>query len=81
MKLVLAFAIVVGAAACKQGVGDRCQVNADCQGGLVCNQAKNTCESTSSAGPIDATVPTSDGGVDAMPDAKVFMDAGVGVAP
>ena len=32
--------IVVG---CKQGEGERCQVDDDCDSGLVCNKAKNTC--------------------------------------
>ena len=87
MRIVyaLVIAIAIAAAGCKQGQGDRCQVDADCQDGLVCNQAKNTCESSSSAGGIDANVPdgprTDAGMVDAPPDAKVFMDAAVGVAP
>ena len=77
LLLLLLFVMVV-AAACKQGQGDRCVVNADCQGGLICNQAKNTCEGANSAGGIDATVP--DGHpADAMPDAKVFLDAGSGM--
>jgi len=82
MRWIVAAVLVAG---CKQGLGDRCQINADCQSGLVCNQAKNTCESTSTAGPIDASVPDGPmkdaGTADAPPDAKVFMDASVGVAP
>lgn len=31
-------------AACKQGEGERCQVNADCEDGLDCNIAKGTCQ-------------------------------------
>lgn len=61
-------------AACKQGEGERCQVNDDCDPPLVCNQAKSTCESTSGGG-FDAEVPdaidgppTPDAAVDMMPD-------------
>jgi hypothetical protein len=78
VKRFVLFALVV--AGCKSGVGDRCQVNADCQDGLVCNQAKNTCQGKQGVGGIDAAVP--DGPKpDAPPDAKVFMDAPTGVAP
>jgi hypothetical protein len=49
---------LVTLAACKQSKGDRCQVNADCDTGLVCNKAKNTCQSDeggdADAGIIDA---------------------------
>lgn len=58
-------------AGCKQGKGERCQINDDCTTGLVCNQATNTCQETTGGG-IDATVPDGpkndaalDGGVDA----------------
>lgn len=69
-------------AACKQGRGERCQTNADCDtaDNLVCNQATSTCESTSGAGDLDAGVidavpgdaapdAAADASVDAMPDA------------
>lgn len=51
---------LVTIAACKQGQGDRCQTNDDCESGLVCNQAKGTCQSTS-GGDLDADI------VDAVP--------------
>ena len=44
--LLAASASIVTVAACKEGQGDRCQVNDDCEDGLVCNKAKNTCQST-----------------------------------
>jgi hypothetical protein len=54
MLAVLATATYVG---CKQGDGDRCQVNEDCESG-VCNKAKGTCASSGSATTdIDASVP------------------------
>jgi hypothetical protein len=76
-RVLVLVAIVV--AGCKQGVGDRCQINADCADGLICNQAKNTCQSQAGVGGIDAAVP--DAPKDAPPDAKVFMDAAAGVVP
>jgi hypothetical protein len=55
---------LVTLAACKQGQGDRCQVNDDCEAGLVCNKAKNTCQSDdggdADAGIIDAAVDAPD---------------------
>jgi hypothetical protein len=51
--------------ACKQGAGDRCQVNSDCESGLMCVLGNNssltggTCQKTGGGG----------GGVDAGVDA------------
>lgn len=53
LSLVLASA--AGITACKQGEGERCQVDTDCDN-LVCNQATKQC-ATSTGGGIDATVP------------------------
>lgn len=50
---------------CKQGRGDRCQVDDDCSQGLICNKATDTCQETGGGGDIDATVP------DALIDAPV----------
>jgi hypothetical protein len=67
--IVIAFAAVVGAmAACKQGEGERCQVEEDCEDGLICNAATNTCESMNVVGADGDFLP--DGGtptVDARP--------------
>lgn len=48
-------------AACKQGEGERCQVNADCDDELICNQGTDppSCQATVGGG-IDATVPDAD---------------------
>jgi hypothetical protein len=68
------FLIAVALAGCKQGLGDRCQINDDCASPYVCNQAKMECQNTTTGG-IDATVPdarftTIDAGADAsMADA------------
>ncbi|MBL0215701.1 MAG: hypothetical protein IPQ07_17700 [Myxococcales bacterium] len=74
--LALIAGVGVWVVACKQGEGDRCQVNADCESGLVCNQATQSCAKTSGGG-IDADVPDGppadapDDVIDAMPDAMI----------
>lgn len=55
-------------AGCKQGLGERCQVAADCSDGLVCAQATQTCQETTGGG-IDATTP-----IDAAPDSNIDAD-------
>lgn len=69
--LVLLGALSLGVfAACKQGEGERCQVTADCEDGLTCNQGQNPpiCQGENADNPIDATVP------DADPDGPVDAD-------
>ena len=59
-------------AGCTQGVGDRCQVTSDCDNGLTCNEATNTCQS-SIAGVDGAISPDATAIVDAsVPDAVVI---------
>jgi hypothetical protein len=53
------FVALVVIAGCKQGKGDRCQVNADCASGLVCSAATMTCSGQTELG-IDAAVPPQD---------------------
>ncbi|MEO8841700.1 MAG: hypothetical protein ABI591_23985 [Kofleriaceae bacterium] len=50
--------------ACKQGKGDRCQIDDDCTAPLVCSKGTQICDTTTGTG-IDASVP----------DAKLFEDA------
>jgi hypothetical protein len=67
LGLVVTVAIYAG---CKQGPGDRCQVLADCQDGLVCNTATHVCQGGSGA-ELDASVPDApkaDAAVDAPHD-------------
>ena len=71
-RTLLLCCLVAGAVlyACKQAEGERCQVDADCAEHLVCNKAKNTCQSTS-GGDLDANIPDGppiDAAIDA-PDA------------
>lgn len=70
MKSLFGIAVfgVIALAGCKQGKGDRCQVQADCQSPYVCNVATHTCQETTGGG-IDASIP------DAPPGTK--FDAAV----
>lgn len=71
--------LILALAACKQGEGEPCQIDRDCESGLVCSTVTNTCvRSDDDIGPTidapeaDAEVPDAppvDGGVDAMPAA------------
>ena len=73
--LLIGGLLVVGG--CKQGQGERCQVTADCQSGLICNLGTNppSC-AASSGGGIDATPPPdSDAALDGPPDAPDAPDA------
>jgi hypothetical protein len=67
LALVASIATLVS---CKQGEGERCQIDDDCESPLVCNMAKNTCQGSGradfDAGTIDM-VP-SDVATDAAPD-------------
>lgn len=60
---------VVGIASCKQGEGERCQVDSDCENGLTCNQATQQCATGGQMGGIDATVPDGTDAPDAPFDA------------
>ena len=72
---------LVAASGCKQGSGDRCQLNSDCQDGLTCVVSPNatlaeggTCQSTT-APAVDAAAP------DATPppgDSATASDAATG---
>lgn len=71
-RLAIAFALSALVAlglvvSCKQGEGERCQVDADCEDGLVCAQATQLCADNDTSAGIDAMVPTD--APDAMPDA------------
>jgi hypothetical protein len=59
MLVVLLGVVGAGAlslTACKQGRGQRCQVQSDCDDGLVCSEATQEC-SDSTGGGLDAAVP------------------------
>jgi hypothetical protein len=73
VKTLLAIALVslsLSASACKQGNGDRCQVNSDCSSG-TCSPAEHLCVTIL---PVDAAIVTvpidaPDAGIDAAIDA------------
>ncbi|MBA3819142.1 MAG: hypothetical protein H0X17_09645, partial [Deltaproteobacteria bacterium] len=66
LTVLAPLALVAG---CKQKAGERCQVADDCEDGLVCAQATETC-ATSAGGDIDALPP-----IDAPADSPVPVDA------
>ena len=73
---VVAFAALAAGmvASCKQGEGERCQVESDCASGLVCNQATGLCQSTQGGadGNIQPDANTTIDGPDAdVPDAEL----------
>jgi hypothetical protein len=48
----------LGALGCKQGIGERCQVNEDCEEGICSNSEPRVCRTTNdNDAPIDASVP------------------------
>jgi hypothetical protein len=65
MKLSALLLAGLAAVGCSQGLGDRCQIDTDCESGLVCSLADQTCQS-----PVSAQ---SDGG--GLPDATPHVDA------
>jgi hypothetical protein len=66
MKMWIAMVLLsIAGTACREGIGERCQVDADCESGLVCNQAQHICAKPGTSGGIDAEVP--DAGIDARP--------------
>ncbi len=77
-RLGLAFVLAtsLGLGACKQGEGDVCQINDDCESGLNCNAGTGRCQQPG-ANVIDAGTPEPDA---APPDAGA-PDAMVDAAP
>lgn len=58
-RLFFGIVLTLSLGACKQGLGDVCQVNSDCESGLVCttvaNQTLQHCAKTDTGNPdIDA---------------------------
>jgi hypothetical protein len=68
-----ALLLALGVASCKQGEGQRCQVQSDCEAGLQCNVGEGVCRAVIS-GDVDALPPPDaprDAPVDAAPDAMI----------
>lgn len=64
-SLGLVLCVLGGAASCKQGPGERCQRDSDCEQG-VCTVATNTCD-TRDGGALDVP-PAPDASIDAPTD-------------
>ena len=83
MKRVLAcsfFAFVSAIAllsSCKQGEGERCQIQDDCADGLTCSKSTGRCQG-SSGSPIDALPPDGEDGPPADAAADAPTDAPTG---
>ena len=67
-KWIAIAVLSVAAVGCKQGQGERCQVDADCADGLSCSQAEPKTCGGDKQGQVDAETPPQDAEI----DAKVF---------
>ena len=57
-RIWIAIALSLSAAGCKQGLGDRCEVDADCSSGVCAMAAPKICVSANQqTDQIDASVP------------------------
>lgn len=77
-SLLVSFLSVTALGACKSGIGERCQVTADCEDGLVCGSQSNTCqESIESNNDASIDAPQDGPELDAAPeiDATPEIDA------
>jgi hypothetical protein len=64
--LLIALFVTAGATGCKQGIGERCQVNEDCASGVCSSASPKVCVGEdNNQMPIDAMLPT-DAAVDSM---------------
>ncbi len=75
----IALGVALGVVACKLKKGDHCQVDEDCESGLVCSTL-GFCDVTKSstspdAMPFDARPPAPDSGPDATPAIDAAVDA------
>jgi hypothetical protein len=64
------FVVSAGAAGCKQGIGERCQVGNDCSSGVCSQSVPKVCVGSNNGdqNPIDAALPA-DAAIDAVADA------------
>jgi hypothetical protein len=94
VRAAITITVVVLAAllgACKQGAGDVCQINDDCESPLLCNASTGECQrpgagNEADAAPLaDAAIPPDaspeDAAVDAAPDAAAPDAAAPDAAP
>ena len=62
--------LALGLLGCKQGEGEVCQINEDCEEGLECNAGTRRCQKPGTAGAPDASV-----GPDAASAARGELEA------
>lgn len=55
-SLALGLLALGGIASCKQGEGERCQIQSDCEDGLTCNVGEHVCR-RNPMGALDAELP------------------------
>jgi hypothetical protein len=73
-RLVFVVAALAGAAGCKQGLGDRCQIDSDCESGHCSMGTNPVCTNGATTGPTIDAPPPSDARVDGgslFPDARL----------
>lgn len=63
------------AAGCKQGLGERCQVDADCADGLSCSLSEPRICDDGASGDLDAGLPPSDAPSSDAPSSDAAPDA------
>ncbi|RMH40446.1 MAG: hypothetical protein D6689_13800 [Deltaproteobacteria bacterium] len=83
--LALSLVALAAAPACKQGEGQRCEIDSDCEDGLICSPGpggQSVCVPDTSGTPVDAAPkPMPDASADAAPSDAAPPDAGVDAAP
>ncbi len=73
-KLGLVFGALLVLGACKQGVGDRCEVNDDCESGLVCSTGQDrTCFNPAQGGPDAPPTNQADARIIVITDAPITL--------
>ena len=71
-SLGLSLLVLGGIGSCKQAEGERCQVQSDCEEGLLCNAGEGVCRARPSEA-IDAELPPDAPPADAPVDAPDSM--------
>jgi len=75
VKTVIAIVLLLALGGCKQGLGERCQVDSDCSEGN-CSQAEPKVCGGDNASQLDASFP-----IDATPGPDAVLDAPIDAMP
>jgi len=70
LKSLSLVVLALGLFGCKQGEGEVCQINDDCQEGLECNAGTRRCQKPGTVGTPDASIDEPDAAAD-EPDAAI----------